>query len=397
VRQRVLRSVLVVGEVALSLMLLVGASLMIRTLVSIQDNGQGMRPERILTLRIPLARDRYPDASRRTAFLQDVLHRVETVPGVAAVGAAAGLPPIYSLGAAVEVVGDPQLENRPVLVEQTNEDFLKAMGTPLVKGRFFTAQEVFGKIHSAAVNEAFVQRYFLGRDALGRIVRVPRLGSAPANLSDTSFQIVGIVKNTVNRMATRETIPQMYIPYTLAGMADRLYVLGHMRAEDLDKGVREQVYAVDRGQPVTEVKTLETLIGENVYARPRFNLLLFSVFAALGLILALFGVYGVISNTVSQRTREIGIRLALGASLQQVIRMVLGSGFRLVGVGIAVGLIGSLASVRFLSSQVRNVSTFDPYSFAVVTVLILATGLFACFWPARRAARVDPVTALREE
>src|SRR5258706_7914615 len=397
VRQRVLRSVLVVGEVALSLMLLVGASLMIRTLLSIQESNPGIRPDRILTLRIPLARDRYPDASRRTAFLQDLLHRVETVPGVAAAGVDAGLPPVFSFGTAVEIAGDPQQDNRPVLVEQTNENFLKTVGTPIVKGRFFSAQEVFGKIHSAAVNEAFVRRYFSERDGLGRTVRIPRLSRAPANLSDPSFQIVGIVKDTVNRMTTRETIPQIFVPYTLTGMADRLYILAHARAEGLDKAVREQVYAVDRGQPVTEVKTLDTVIGENVYSGPRFNLLLFTIFAALGLTLALFGLYGVISNTVAQRTREIGIRLALGASFQQVIRMALSLGIKLVGIAIAVGLIGSLASVRLLSSHDRNVSPFDPYSITAVTVLILATGLFACFWPARRAASVDPVTALRDE
>jgi predicted permease len=393
----VLRSLLVVGEVALSLMLLVGASLMIRTLISVQRGEQGIQADRILTLRIPFSRDRYPEAKRRVAFLQDVQQRVAALPGVAVVGITASLPPMFGGGMPVEIVGDPQQESRPVLVEHTNEDFPKAMGTVLVRGRFFTAQEVFGRIHSAAVNEAFVRRYLSGRDALGAMVRLPRLAGPPVNLADTSVQIVGVLKDQINRISTGETLPQVYIPYTLAGMADRLYVATQTPSQGLERAVREQVYSVDRTQPVTDVKTLDSLIGENVYSRPRFNLLLFTVFAALGLILALFGVYGVISNTVSQRTREIGIRLALGASFPQVIRMVLSLGIKLLGVGIAVGLIGSLASVRLLSSQVRNVSTFDPYSFAAVTILILATGLFASFWPARRAAKVDPVTALRVE
>jgi ABC-type antimicrobial peptide transport system permease subunit len=146
-----------------------------------------------------------------------------------------------------------------------------------------------------------------------------------------------------------------------------------------------------------EVKSMEAVLAENAYARPRFNLLLFGVFAGLGLVLALFGMYGVISHSVAQQTREIGIRIALGAGFPQVIGMVLKLGAKLVAAGIVVGLAASLASVKVLSGLVRNVSTFDPYSFAVVALLLLAAGLFASFWPARRAARVDPVTALRDE
>jgi ABC-type antimicrobial peptide transport system permease subunit len=217
------------------------------------------------------------------------------------------------------------------------------------------------------------------------------------NVADTSFQIVGIAKNRINRITSHDTMPEIYIPYSLAGLADRVYVLSSVRPELLDKAVREQVYSVDRGQPVTEDKTLEALLSEYVYSRPRFNLFLFTVFASLGLILALSGVYGVISNSVAQRTREIGIRFALGASLRQIVGMVLGGGAKLVALGVAIGLIGSLASVRILSGLVQNVSTFDPYSFLAVAVLLFGAGLFASFGPARRAARVDPVTVLRND
>jgi putative ABC transport system permease protein len=174
-------------------------------------------------------------------------------------------------------------------------------------------------------------------------------------------------------------------------------VLGNGPAEALDKAVKAQIYAVDPVQPVTEDQSLETVLRDDAYARPRFNLLLFTVFAALGLVLALFGIYGVISHSVSQQTREIGIRIALGAGFWQVIAMVLSSGARLLGIGIAIGLVASLFSVKMLSGLVRNVSTLDFWSFAAVTVLLLATGLFASYWPARRAARVDPLTALRNE
>ena len=179
--------------------------------------------------------------------------------------------------------------------------------------------------------------------------------------------------------------------------ADRIFALVAGRPEAIDPAIKAQVYAVDPIQPVMEDKSIETVLGENAYARPRFNLLLFAVFAALGLVLALLGIYGVISHAVAQQRREIGIRIALGASLRQVIGMVLAMGTKLLGIGILVGLAASLASVKVLSGLVRNVSTFDPYSFAAVTVVLFAAGLFASFWPARRAARVDPVTALRDE
>jgi predicted permease len=397
VRQRFTRSILVVGEVALSLMLLVGASLMIRTLLSLQGANLGFRPDRILTVRIPFSDQRYPDAARRVAFLQDLLDRTESVPGVAAVGVDTGLPPLGNWNMPVEVVGAAQQDNRPALVDQASEGFVKAMGIPVVEGRFFTRQEVNSRLHTAVVNQAFVKRYFSSRDALGRVIRLPRLKTAPAKLADPSFQIVGVVKDTLNRIQTNETIPEVYIPYSLAGMADRLFVKGQGRPEGLGKPIAAQVYAIDSGQPVMDIWTLDTALRDYVYARPRFNLLLFTVFAALGLILALFGVYGVIANSVAQRTREIGIRLALGASFWQVIGMVLSLGAKLVAAGIVLGLVGSLASVRVLSGLVRNVSTFDPYSFVVVTVLLFSAGLFASFWPARRAARVDPVTALRDE
>lgn len=397
VRQRFVRSSLVVGEVALSLMLLVGATLMIRTLFSLQDANLGFRPDRILTLRIPFSDQRYPDAARRVAFLQDLLGRVESVPGVSAAGVDTGFPPLGNWEMPVEMIGAAQQDTRPALVDQASEGFVKVMGIPLVQGRFFTSAEVNSRLHLAVVNQAFVKRYSAGRDAPGRVIRLLRLKTAPANLTDPSFQIVGVVKDTLNRIQTNETVPEVYIPHTLAGMADRLFVKSQARPEALEKPIAAQVYAIDPGQPVMDMGTLETALRDDVYARPRFNLLLFAVFAVLGLILALFGVYGVIANSVSQRTREIGIRLALGASFPQVIGMVLSLGAKLVAAGILLGLLGSLASVRVLSGLVRNVSTFDPYSFVAVTLLLFAAGLLASFWPARRAARVDPVTALRDE
>ena len=384
--QRILRGILVVGEVALSLMLLVGATLMIRTLISIQGQDLGIHPNRILTLRIPFSEQRYPEAKRRVTFLREVLRRVESLPGVVSAGVSTGLHPLGSRSAPVEVVGGGEPDKRPALWFETSENYPKVMAIGLLQGRFLTAQEIDAGMHNAVVNESFVKRYFSGGEPLGRLVKIP-----------DAFTIVGVVKDRLNRIFTNETLPEIYTPYTIKGRADGLVLLTQGRPESLERPVAAQVYAVDAGQPVMNVQSLETLLAENIYSRPRFNLLLFAVFAALGLTLALFGVYGVISNSVAQQTREIGIRIALGASLRQVVAMVLWAGAKLLGIGIAVGLAASLASVKVLSGLVRNVSTFDPYSFTLVTVLLFGAGLFASYWPARRAARVDPVTALRDE
>jgi predicted permease len=396
-RQRVFRSYLVVGEVALSLMLLVGASLMIRTLISIQGLNLGFHPERILTLRIPFSDQHYANADRRMAALQDVVQRIRAVPGVVSAGVSWGLPPVFAPSWPVSVDGSSETDNRKVLVQQTDEDFLKVMGVPLVQGDFFDRHEVNAARHRIAVNQTFVVRYFPNGAAVGRLVRIPALRRAPWNLTDDSFAICGIFKDTINQVSSSEIFPEIYMPFTVLKRADRVFVLSNGLAETLDKAIKAQIYAVDPAQPVTEDKIMEQVLGENAYARPRFNLVLFTVFAALGLILALFGIYGVISHAVAQQTREIGIRIALGAGFSQVVGMVLSRGARLLGTGIAVGLVGSLASVKVLSGLVRNVSTFDLYSFTAVTGLLLTAGLFASFWPARRAARIDPLTALRDE
>jgi putative ABC transport system permease protein len=396
-RQRFLRGALVVGEVALSLMLLVGASLMIRTLFAIEDLGLGIEPSRILTLRIPLSDKRYPDTARRNVFFRELLSRAAVLPGVASVGLNVGLHPFGSIRAEVDVPGSARQDKRPVLVHTINEDYPKVMSIGLVEGRAMDQHDVANSAHIALVNQAFVRRYLSAHDSLGRQITIPFLLTAPFKLPDASFQIVGVTRDTLNNVPEQEAMPELFIPYTITGIADTLIVVAKGRPDALIGAIRAQVYAIDKDQPVTDVKTIETMLNDWVYSSPRFNLLLFSIFAALGLLLALLGIYGVISSSVAQRTHEIGIRMALGASFSRVIQMVLASGMRLVGAGVALGLILSVLSVRVLARQVWKLSTFDPYSFAAVSVLVVAAGLVACFWPARTAARIDPMSALREE
>jgi putative ABC transport system permease protein len=396
-RQRWLRSGLVVVEVALSLVLLVGASLMIRTVMAMGSIDVGIRTDRLLTMRIPLNPLRYPDAARRILFFQDLLDRITAIPGVDAAGLNTGMHPLGNWSVPVEVVGSTKQDQRPVLVHQINEDYMRTLGIPLLQGRLFTRNEVAGKQHLALVNQSFDRRYLIDTAPLGHIVRFPQLRSAPFNATDDSFQIVGVVKDTTNRVLANEVSPEVYLPFTITGLADRLVVLTRTDTVAISNAVRRQIYAVDPEQPVTDVRTIEAIFDEFVFAEPRFNLVLFSVFAGLGLALAVVGVYGVISHSVSQQTQEIGVRIALGAGFANIVRMVVTAGLKLLAVGIALGLAGGVAASRLLREQIWNVSPFDPLSFMLVSVVLLVVGIQACLWPALRAARTDPVIALRLE
>jgi predicted permease len=395
-RQAILRKSLVVGEVALALMLLAGSSLLVRTYLAMQHVDLGVDPGRVLTMRVPLPARHYPDPSRRIAFFQELLERVRSVPGVEAVGLNTGLHPLGNLGAPVEVAGLPA-NSEPVVVHQINTDYPSALGIRLASGRLFSQDDLDGARAAALVNERFVRARLDGRPPLGHVVRVPRLKQPPFALEDDAFQIVGVVHDMRNRGMAETVTPEIYLPFTVTGIADLLSVRARGEATSVARAVIGQVYAIDKNQPVTNVKALDLLLRENVYATPRFNLTLLSVFAAVGLILAVVGVYGVMSNAVAQQRHEIGVRLALGAGAGTIARMVIARGSRLLLVGMAVGLAGSIAIARLLARQVWNVSPFDPIAFGAVSLVLLAAGLQACLWPARRAARIDPIIALRQD
>jgi len=391
------RNGLVVAEVALSVMLLVGATLMMRTLLALQDVDLGIRTDRLLTLRIPLPDQRYPDPARRIMFFRELLERVKAVPGVAAAGLNTGMHPFGNWGLPVDVAGSGQRDARPVVVHQVSGEYTEVLEIALLQGRLFTDADLYGRRHLAVVNQAFVRRYFTGQEPLGRGVHIPRMLTPPFNLTDGSFQIVGIVRDTLNRSLRNEVQPELYMPYTVTGLADRLVVRIQADPATVTNAVRSQVYSLDKDQPVTEVRTMQAMLDNFVFSDARFSLALFSVFAALGLSLAVIGVYGVISHAVSRRKQEIGVRIALGASSSQIVRMILSSGLTLIGVGIALGLAGSAAAARVLQQMIWKVSPFDPLSFAIVAVVLLIVGMQACLWPAFRAARVDPVSVLRCE
>jgi putative ABC transport system permease protein len=395
-RQALISNGLVVAEVALSVMLLVGAALMMRTLLAMQDVDLGIRTERLLTMRVPLVETRYPDVERRVAFFQTLLTRLEGTPGIRAAGLNTGVHPFGGWTMPIVVPGRAA-DDRPVLVHQASDGYLRAMGIPLLRGRALERGDLERRQRVAVVNESLVEQYFGEVEPLGQVVRAPRLKEPPVNLPEDAFEIVGVVRDTVNRDLTQPLRPEIFVPYTLAGFAQRLVVRTDGDAESAVAVVRAEVAAIDRGQPLSDIRSLESALDDFVFAGPRFSLTLFAVFAALGLTLAVVGVYGVIAHGVSRRTQEIGVRMALGATAERIVSMVIGSGVKLILAGIAIGLVAASAAARLMQELIWNVSPWDPVSFAAVAALLLVVGLQATLWPALRATRVNPVAALRRQ
>jgi len=391
-----LRHTLVVAEVALSLMLLVAAGLMVRTVVAMQQIDVGFRPDRVLTFRVPLPELRYPDSARRVAFFQDLLTRVSKVPGVEAVGVNTGTHPFGNLMTAIEVAGVSQ-PSASAMVHQVSAGYMRVFGVPLAEGRLFTDTDVERRLPLAVVNQAFARTRLDGRAAIGQTVRIPRLTQPPFNSPLETFEVVGVLRDTVNRGITDEVLPEVYVPYTHAGRADRVVVRARTDPSGITKPALGQIYAIDPEQPATDVRTLESLLQDGAFAGPRFNLVLFSLFGGLGLVLAVIGVYGVMSNAVAQQVHEVGVRMAIGASPAAVFRMVVGRGVRLLTVGIVIGFVASIFGARLLATYVWRASTFDALTFVGVSLVLFAAGLQACMWPARRASRISPIVALRDE
>jgi predicted permease len=395
-RQAILRKSLVVAEVALALMLLAGSSLLVRTYAAMNGADIGYPPDRVLTMRIPLPSRNYPDAARRVAFFDDLLSRLPSVPGVQSAAVNTGLHPFGNMWTTAEVAGAPP-NVEPVEVHQVSAGYFDALGIRLASGRYFSRADIGNAQPVALINERFARTRLEDRSPLGQTIRLPRLKQPPFGAENDAFQVIGVVGDTLNRGLAETVMPEVYVPYSVAGAANILAVRTHLDPLALSRSIVAQVYAIDENQPVMEVKPVDVLLKEYEYATPRFNLILLAVLATAGLILAVVGVYGVMSAAVAQQRHEIGVRIALGASAGAIARMVVTRGLWLLGAGLVLGLAGAGAIARLLARQVWNVPPFDPLAFGLVSLILLAAGLQACFWPARRAARVDPIAALRQD
>ena len=394
-----LRASLVVAEVALSLVLLSGAGLLIRSFINLQTLDLGFDPDRLLAARLPFPRGQYQTAAEKQKYFEQLLPRLRALPGVEAVTAGTTVPPYGGYGTDIEIPGQPpQVEGRGVLLELCSEGYFQTLGLRLLRGRWLTETEVAAGRNVVVINQTLAAKYFGAENPVGRQIVVKRLANADGRTASPAFEIIGVVSDIRNDSLERPTRAAVMAPYTVTGGLDRGVLLRTaVDPRSLINSLRREIWAVDGSVAVTDVDSLAGFLRENSYARPRFSLLVLGVFAAVGLVLITVGVYSVMAYAVTRQTHEIGIRMALGAAQADVLRMVLRTGLGLVGLGAVAGLGASLAVTRVLTSQLQGVPPNDPLTLVLVVLLIALTGLLACWIPARRATKVDPLVALRAE
>jgi putative ABC transport system permease protein len=391
-----LRSLLVVSEVALSLVLLVGAGLLFQSFRRLLDVAPGFDPENVLTADISVSDTKYPEKAARSAFYREALERIEALPGVEAAGVVDPLPLGGSfISYTFDIAGRPPFPpgDQPTSARRaTSPDYFRAMGIPVRRGRAFGEQDKSNAPPVVIINETFARRFFRGEDPVGQRI-IPGEGRTPV-----TREIVGVVGDVRHAGLDAETTPEYYIPYEQASV-DHLTVVARATSgnpEGLAGALRGVIRSMDREQPVYNVRPMAQLLDDSL-ARRRFNTTLLVCFSALALLLASIGIYGVMSYSVAQRTREIGIRLALGARARDVLRLVLRQGLALALAGVGAGLLASYLLTRLMSSMLYGVSATDPLVFGAGVLMLLFIALLACLVPARRATQVDPMVALRYE
>ena len=390
------RNLLIVFEVALSLVLLVGAGLLFRSFLTLRAVELGFRPQSLLTFRLSPSGERFREDAQYTDFYRDVAERVAALPGVEAVGVINTLPLVKGPTSGIQFEGRPAVRRDQwpsVNYRSVSPDYFRAAGIRVVKGRAIEARDTADAPLVFAVNQALARRDFPGEDPVGK--RISN-GIGPDG-KPIWKEIVGVVADVRSEEPGREAAPEIYASFTQDPFAGMSYVVRtSAEPEGLVPAVREAVRAVDRAQPVAEVRTMEQLVGES-FAQPRFNSLLLGLFACMALLLAAAGIYGVMSYAVTQRTHEIGIRIALGAQHKDVLRLVVGRGMALALAGVGLGLVAAFALTRVLSSLLYGVTATDPLTYVAVALLLGTVALLASYIPARRATKVDPMVALRYE
>ena len=390
-RMHRLRSTLVVAEMALAVILLTGAGLLIRSFIALTQVNPGFQPGGAITLRVTLQGAEYATADQVRNRVDQLLTRVRELPQVTAVGVGSILP-LGGLGAlndfAVEGAPPPPPDvNQEIAVAGASPDYFKAIGAPLIRGRVFTDLDQPKSPSVVLLNEAAAKKWFPNQDPIGRKV----LSSSP-----TPREVVGIVGNVLQRTPGEPAVAQMFLPYAQrTGRTIRLIVRTNGDPMAMASAVREQVRALDPNLPLAEATPLADVVSRSV-ARPRFYTSLLTLFAAVALILSATGIFGVMSYAVAQQSKEIGIRMALGARAADVLRSVLGRAVGLAGLGVIAGIIAALGLGGFLRSQLFGVTIFDPATLGSVSAVLLLSAALASLLPATRAARIDPIRAFRE-
>src|SRR5882762_3597074 len=393
-----LRDALVVLEVGLSLTLLVSAGLLMRSFVALRDVKLGLRPDHVLVARLPLPTDRYKTADQVTGFYRPLLQRLKALPGILEATETSTLPPYGGIPSDIEIPGKTHAEKWNAMFQLVSEGYFPVLKIQFVEGRGFTEAEINGARKLAIVNQTFVKKYLGKENPIGKQVRIAQLAEVEDAVKEPMFEIIGLVADVKNRGLQDPIEPEIWVPYTVTGSAFRgILVRTAKEPMTMLNTVEKEIWATDRNVALTFTGTMEGYISQFSYAGPRFGFLLMMIFSSIGLVLVTLGVYSVLAYTTARRTQEIGIRLALGAKGSDVLGLVIRMGLRLVGIGVGLGLIASLALGRVIATQLWGVSAYDPWTLTCVPVLLVITGLMACWLPARRAANVDPLVALRYE
>ena len=394
-----LRGALVVSEMALSLVLLVGAGLLIRTFTNLLGVGAGFDPHQVLTFQIALNGERYDTTAESAAFYRDALERISGLPGVESAAIINKLPLDWQFNMPVVFSNSPE-KVQNVQFRMISPDYFRTMKIPIRQGRPFTAADNAAAPPTIIINEAFARRYFNGQDPFAQQLSVGN------GLGDPARQVVGIVGDIKQHGLDRPAPPMVFIP--IPQMSDRFMAIVRtftsayftVRATtptpNLIAAIKGEIAALDATMPLSKIQSMEEITSHSV-ATQRFNMLLVGSFAALGILLAAAGIYGVMSYSVEQRTAEIGLRIALGAQTLDITRLILKQGLSLALLGAGLGLAGAFGLTRLIKKLLFGINANDPLTFAIITLLLTAVALLACYTPARRAAKVDPMIALKHE
>ncbi len=390
-----LRNTLVIAEIALSLMLLIGAGLLLKSFAQLQRSDFGFNPNQVLTVQVLLPQQKYPQPAKRLQFLQDSLQRIENLPGVESVGATNFLPLTGFWGTSTFTLegqpppnpGDePEADNRTA-----TPNYFRSMGIRLIDGREFTEQDREGAPQVLIVNETLARKFWAGDSPVGK-----RLNLGDAQQPDW-WEIVGVVGDIKSFGLEKETHADIFRPFAQLPFPIMAFTIRTSTDPmSLAPAVRREIWSVDKDQPLFKVLSLEQLAAESVSLR-RVSLILLGTFAALALIIASVGIYGVMSYTVTERTQEMGIRLALGARQSDILKLIVGQGSLLTAIGVGLGLIAAFILSRLIANLLYGVSATDAFTLFAAALLSASVALLACYLPARRAMKVDPMTALRNE
>jgi len=391
-----LRSVLVTVQIALALILLTVGGLLIRSMRQLQQVNPGFNPEQLLTMQLTLPRAKYAEDEQRARFFEEVLTQVTALPDVKSAAVASQLPFLGEDSAgSFQIVGGPQLpvgETLDTNRRTVSAGYIQTLGLQLLRGRTFDNRDTAQAPRVVIINEAMARKFWPNDDPLSRYVTFN---------SDTQYQIIGVVSNAKHSSLQEEDEPTAYTSHQQVtsrtmDLAVRANYSFDREPAALINAIRQTVSKIDPEQAIHNISTMEQQLSQSI-APQRFIALLLSLFATLALIQALIGIYGVMSYAVAQRRQELGIRMALGAQPGNILSLVLRRGMKLTLIGMALGLMGAVASTRLLRDMLFGIKPIDPLTFAAMTLLLLCISLVACFLPARRATKVDPMNVLRSE